>query len=171
VPPSNHASLRTPVRAGTIIICRKNSEEMVGATALVAHDMPNLFLSDLLWEIRPADGVNLNWLANNLKSDRVKKLIQNVATGTQSTMKNISQDRLLNIPIAIPPITEQRKIAAILSTWDEAIEKLETLRAANLSRRVWMRSHLFTGRIRLAGYKGEWNQIALVTLPPASNPV
>ncbi|NJO32014.1 MAG: hypothetical protein HC869_01640 [Rhodospirillales bacterium] len=161
VPPSEHASLRTPVRAGTIIICRKNSEETIGAAALVQKDVPNLFLSDLLWELRPAVGVNRDWLVNNLKSDRVRKLIQIEATGTQSTMKNISQDRLLSVSVAIPPLPEQRKIAEILRTWDEAIEKLEALRKANLKRRIWMRSHLFTGRTRLPGYTGEWREVTL----------
>lgn len=134
VPPSEHTSLRTPVKAGTIIICRKNSEETIGSSALALTDEPNVFLSDLLWELHPAPSADRHWLANSLKSDRLRKLIQIAATGTQSTMKNISQDRLLSIPVAIPPLPEQRKIAEILRTWDEAIEKLEALRAANEGR-------------------------------------
>ncbi|TVR11414.1 MAG: restriction endonuclease subunit S, partial [Salinarimonadaceae bacterium] len=93
-------------------------------------DAPNVFLSDLLWELHPAPSVDREWLASCLKSDRLRKLIQIAATGTQSTMKNISQDRLLSIPLEIPPLHEQRKIAEILRTWDGAIEKLEALRAA-----------------------------------------
>lgn len=161
VPPSEHPLMRTPVKAGTIIFCRKNSEDTIGAAVLVKTDAPNVFLSDLLWELRPAPDVNRDWLVDNLKSDRVRKLIQIEATGTQSTMKNISQDRLLSVPIAIPPLPEQRKIAEILRTWDEAIEKLSALRSANLRRRIWMRSHLFTGRTRLPGHTGAWREVAL----------
>lgn len=161
VPPSEHAAMRTPVKAGMIIFCRKNSEDTIGASALVNSDAPNIFLSDLLWELRPAKDVNRVWLVNSLKSDRVRKLIQIEATGTQSTMKNISQDRLLSVPIGVPPLSEQRKIAEILQTWDEAIEKLTALRKANLSRRVWMRSHLFTGLIRMPGYTGAWHDVTL----------
>ena len=47
-------------------------------------------------------------------------------------MKNITKDELLSLDIEIPPLPEQRKIAEILRTWDEAIEKLEALRAAKL---------------------------------------
>lgn len=161
VPPSEHASLRTPVKAGTIIFCRKNSEETIGAAALVSTDAPNVFLSDLLWELHPAPGVDRNWLASCLKSDRLRKLIQIEATGTQSTMKNISQDRLLSIPVAVPPLPEQCKIAKILHAWDEAVEKLEALRTANLQRRIWMRTHLFTGRTRLPGHTGEWREVVM----------
>lgn len=46
-------------------------------------------------------------------------------------------------------------------TWDLGLEKLEALRAANLRRRIWMRSHLFTGRARLPGFSGEWREVAL----------
>lgn len=34
----------------------------------------------------------------------------------------------------LPPLPEQRKIAEILSTWDEALEKLTTFRAAKQDR-------------------------------------
>lgn len=129
VPPSEHSKLRTPVRAGTIVFCRKNSEDAVGAAALVNHDAPDTFLSDLLWELTPPEGVDLNWLINCLQSSRVRKLIQIEATGTQSTMRNISQDRLLGVPVDIPPLRDQRKIAEILRAWDEALEKLTALRA------------------------------------------
>lgn len=73
----------------------------------------------------------------------------------------LTKAALEKLPILLPPLPEQRKIAEILRTWDEAIDKLEALRAANLQRRVWMRTHLFTGRTRLPGYTGEWREVAL----------
>jgi len=45
--------------------------------------------------------------------------------------------------IPLPPLPEQRKIAEILRTWDEAIEKLEALRAAKLRRITSVRQRLF----------------------------
>lgn len=73
----------------------------------------------------------------------------------------LTKAALEKLPILLPPLPEQRKIAEILRTWDEAIEKLTALRSANLSRRVWMRSHLFTGRTRLSGYSGAWRDVTL----------
>ncbi len=76
-------------------------------------------------------------------------------------MPKINRPDLESIEVLLPPLPEQRKIAEILRTWDDAIEKLTALRKANLSRRVWMRSHLFTGRKRLPGHAGKWREVAL----------
>jgi restriction endonuclease S subunit len=73
----------------------------------------------------------------------------------------LTKAALEKLPILLPPLPEQRKIAEILRAWDEALEKLTALRKANLSRRIWMRSHLFTGRKRLPGHNGEWREVAL----------
>ena len=43
------------------------------------------------------------------------------------TMLNLSAEIIQDLPLPIPPLPEQRKIAEILRTWDEVIEKLEAL--------------------------------------------
>jgi len=163
VSPEEHARLRTPVSANTIIICRKNSAESIGASALVDRDYRHLFLSDLLWELKPSKDADCHWLANVLKSDFVLSILRLWSTGTQSTMKNISQDRLLAIPISIPKKNEQQKIVAILRTWDEAIE--------NLLRLTELRKTQYLG---LRDYLIDWskNQRAVKEfLKPVSRPV
>lgn len=49
-------------------------------------------------------------------------------------LPKINRPDLESIEISLPPLAEQRKIAEILRTWDEAIEKLEAQRAAKLRR-------------------------------------
>ena len=63
--------------------------------------------------------------------------------------------------LLLPPLSEQRRIAAILRTWDEALEKLNALRALNIRRRIWLRTHLFTSKVRLSGFTGEWRTVPL----------
>lgn len=41
--------------------------------------------------------------------------------------KNLSAEIIKKIPLDLPPIEEQKKIAATLSVWDSAIEKMEKL--------------------------------------------
>lgn len=121
VPVSQHDRLRTPLRAGTIVLCRKNSEDVIGASAFVETDHPSLFLSDLLWEIKPKPDIEPRWLFCILQSSAIRQAIRNRATGTQHSMKNISHDKLLSIPIKIPLRYTQQCIAEILTTWDKAV--------------------------------------------------
>ena len=88
-----------------------------------------------------------------------KPFFERMAVG--STIKTIGLPVFKRMTIDFPPLRVQRKISSILRTWDEALEKLTALRAANLKRRVWFRTHLFTGAIRLPGYPGEWRDAAL----------
>ncbi len=80
---------------------------------------------------------------------------------SDSARPNLSLTDFREFEFEVPPVQEQRKIAKILRTWDEALEKLEALRAGNLRRRVWIRTQLFTGRTRLPGHTGEWREVAL----------
>jgi type I restriction enzyme S subunit len=88
-----------------------------------------------------------------------KPFFERMAVG--STIKTIGLPLFKRLTIDYPPLAEQRKIAEILRAWDEAIEKLSALRAANLRRRVWLRSHLFSGRVRLPRHSGTWREVAL----------
>lgn len=55
--------------------------------------------------------------------------------------------------IPLPPLPEQRKIAEILRTWDEAIEKLEALRAAKLRRHRALTHSLVFGTRQLDRFR------------------
>src|SRR5680860_155015 len=73
----------------------------------------------------------------------------------------INQTHLLNpifenCPIVTAPLPEQRKIAEILSAWDEATRRLSSLLAAKRKRFSWLRTHVLSGRLRLPGFFGEW---------------
>lgn len=149
VPLSEHSRLRTPLRAGTIVICRKNSEDAIGACAFVSTDCPSLFLSDLLWEISPAENVDPRWLLYTLQSAEVRQEIRLRATGTQHSMKNISHDKLLSIPIHIPSYVDQQSIARILVTWDQAMENLDRQIISKARLRGHLRETLISGAHRL----------------------
>jgi len=51
-----------------------------------------------------------------------KQELQNLSSG--STFKELSKARLENLKLAVPPLPEQKKIAEVLSTVDQAIEKV-----------------------------------------------
>jgi type I restriction enzyme S subunit len=94
-----------------------------------------------------------------LEQSPLQRLLDRRSHG--GTMQGLNLEALASIRLPVPPLSEQRKIAEILRTWDVAIARLDALRQANLQRRIWMRSHLFRGRRRLPGYTGEWREVSL----------
>ena len=65
------------------------------------------------------------------------------------------------IPVILPPIAEQRRIAEILSTWDRAIAVQERLVANARAQKKALMQTLLTGKKRLPGFKGECKWIAV----------
>ncbi|WP_045542130.1 restriction endonuclease subunit S, partial [Acetobacter tropicalis] len=53
--------------------------------------------------------------------------ILNTCAKEGTTVESIDTNSFLGFPIKLPPLPEQKKIAAILSTWDRAIEGTEKL--------------------------------------------
>ena len=121
--------VKCSVEKDTIIISRMNTPELVGASGYVSKDYPNLFLPDRLWKTEFFNDVKINvkWLSQVLISDLYKKALSSRATGTSSSMKNISKDDFLTLQIPYCPLEEQNEIAEFLlieaSRVDEIILK------------------------------------------------
>lgn len=67
---------------------------------------------------------------------------------TQNAQPKLALTRLRDFLIPIPPAAEQRKIAAILGTWDAAIATVEQLIAALQARKQGLMQRLLTGAVR-----------------------
>jgi type I restriction enzyme S subunit len=84
-----------------------------------------------------------------------------IAHSTGSTRQRIGLGDLKKLPFVCPPLPEQQKIAAILSTWDKAIAKLTQLIAAKEQRKKGLMQVLLTGKKRFAGFTDEWKEVKL----------
>lgn len=84
-------------------------------------------------------------------------LKQSVPVSMRTGMPKINRADLGAIRVPVPPLPEQQKIAAILSTWDRAIELTEKLIAAKQKRKQSLMQQLLTGKVRLPGFNQEWS--------------
>jgi type I restriction enzyme, S subunit len=72
---------------------------------------------------------------------------------------NLNSSELKKFQLLTPPLPEQQKIAATLSTWDRAIELTEKLIAAKQKRKQALMQQLLSGKVRLPGFEGQWKTI------------
>jgi type I restriction enzyme S subunit len=69
--------------------------------------------------IRPSAATDRSWLSYLLNSPEIRALIN--AQGTGTTRTRVSRKTLAALALMVPPLHEQRRIAEILSSVDEAI--------------------------------------------------
>lgn len=150
-------------RKNSIVISRMNTPDLVGACGWVDKDYDNLFLPDRLWQtvFFEDSAIDSKWLWYTMSTERFRFHIKTIATGTSNSMKNISKKQLLDVHIPLPPLPEQRKIAEILSTWDEAIEKLDQLIEKKKLLKKGLMQQLLTGKKRFPGFTEPWKEVRL----------
>jgi type I restriction enzyme S subunit len=95
----------------------------------------------------------LFWVMEH-EAARLMKKVQGAA------QPNLSKNLIGNHKVALPPLPEQKAIAALLSTWDEAIEKTEWLIQAKEMRF----KRLLNDLIYLPTKEGKWKQIRTKSL-------
>lgn len=78
-----------------------------------------------------------------------------------STIPSLSSSTIHSIKVLLPPLAEQEKIAGILGTWDEAIEKLSRLIEQKKLLKKGLMQKLLTGKIRLNGFTQPWKEVKL----------
>ncbi len=89
--------------------------------------------------LTPSADLDAEFLAAIL-TQRKPELLQHVSTAGHGTGR-LDTQRLELFPVPMPPLPEQRKIAEILRTWDDAIDRVELMHLQLLQRR--------TGLVRL----------------------
>ncbi len=99
--------------------------------------------------------VNNEYLFYEL-SNRAKQI--KLLAGEQA-VPIVNKSDFENIRILLSPLSEQQKIAEILSTWDKAIEKQTQLIEKLELRKKGLMQQLLTGKKRLPGFSGEWKKV------------
>jgi type I restriction enzyme S subunit len=109
--------------------------------------------------IRTNKNLDPNFLSMVLNSSVGKKQIFQFQAGGNRQGLNFNQISSFRIPL--PPLAEQRRIAEILSTWDEAIDRTEQLIAALEKRKKGLMQRLLTGQTRFPGFTDKWREVKL----------
>ena len=146
---------RTEVRPDSLLISRMNTPALVGMVGYVSHAPESVFLPDRIWRVQ-GKRVNLQRLGYMLSSTALSSQIRELATGTSGSMKNIPKQRLLELTIPTPLLTEQRAIAEVLSGFDEHLADLDELITKKKAIHDGTLEELVSGTRQINGYSEGW---------------
>lgn len=130
------------VTQGDLLFSRKNTKELVGATVVVHDVPPRRLLPDLIFRIElKRERVVADYMHALLRNPRKRSQVVALASGSASSMSNISKSRLLGLQIELPPTELQQihseRIRGVLTQraqYEQARQKLDALFASLQSR-------------------------------------
>lgn len=120
-PPSEHI-----VRDGDLLFSRANTEELIGATALVCSPPANLLMPDKLWRFvwHVGEPATSRYVRQLFRQPKFRREISRRSTGTSGSMKNIAQSKVLAISCGLPP-------ADLRLIFDERVKSIEAVAASH----------------------------------------
>jgi type I restriction enzyme S subunit len=134
----------------------------IGATSKVPEELEGANLTQGTARLALKEGTSPDYVRYALGGYEVRRLVDSWAKG--STFREITIEDLRKVPLPRPSDLECKQIADILSTCDEAIEKTGDLIKAKQRQKKALMQQLLTGKKRLPGFEGEWQEAALSTL-------
>ncbi len=159
-----------------LLFVRSNGNKaLIGRCILIEGLRERASFSGFTIRARLTDpSLNPTFVGYFFQSGAAKRAINFAGGGTN--ISNLSQGILSEIEIPTPRLSEQRKIADILTTWDEALETLDALIEAKERRKKALVQQLLRGQRRLKGfdksggktksdrfniYPADWRRVAL----------
>jgi len=126
---------RFRVRAGDVLLTEGGDFDKLGRGAVWQGQIRDCVHQNHIFVVRPhPHKLDARFFALQTQGPRGRAYFQSCSK--QSTnLASINSTQLRQFPAAVPPLPEQRKIADILTTWDTALEKLDTLIAAKERRK------------------------------------
>ncbi|MGL5841133.1 MAG: restriction endonuclease subunit S [Aeromonas hydrophila] len=124
------------VLPGDFLISRANTAELVARAVIAPANTPcKLMMSDKIIRFRFSHFVNSSYICLANGSCTSREYYSRVAGGTSSSMKNVSRLQIQNLVIALPPLSEQKRILdnceKLMALCDQLEQQSETQLAAH----------------------------------------
>lgn len=158
----HHKYRRSAVHPNDIVFSLRGN---IGRTSIVPPELLEANLTQGTARISVNTKNETNFIYYSLASTPILNRINSLSKG--STFKEISLEELRKVKLPIPPLSEQQKIAKILSTWDNAISTTERLIDNSTQQKKALMQQLLTGKKRLLDesgqrFAGEWEEKTLI---------
>ena len=156
---------RWALKKGDVLFTKASeTPEEIGIPSYVSEDMSDVLCGYHLGMARPQAGlIHGAYLSEILGSSMSRRQFARIANGVTRFGLTLGATRSLSI--LLPPLPEQRAIAAILESVDEAIERTEAVIAATEHLRDALLHELLTRGV--PGWHTEWGYLPGIGTIPA----
>ena len=144
------------LRKNDIILGRRGE---MGRAALVTAKEDGWLCGTGSFSITLDNSVSPDYIALYIRTPNCITAMENGAIGT--TIPNLNQAIVSNIPIALPPLPEQQSISEALGEVDELIESLDEQVEKKRLIAKGVAHDLLSAKQRLPGFKGAWEMLKL----------
>ncbi len=161
---------RAITHIGDLLICVRNgSKNLIGKSAVITKEAENTAFGAFMTVLRAKEGTDQEFLNFLWQSDMIQnQILRNFG----STINQITSKDLNGYKVIVPPLAEQRRIAACLSALDEMLAatngKLEQLKAykKGLMQKLFPAKGKKLPKLRFKEFEkdGEWEEKKLATI-------
>lgn len=147
------------VHSGDFLISKRQIAH--GACGLVPESLDGAVVSNEYNVFIPEEGTNIQMFNMMMQLPHYKRLFYLMSDGVHIEKLLFKTKDWMRRSLAMPPISEQHKIAEILITCDKVISLKERLITEKQKKKDFLMTILLTGRKRLNGFSDEWTQTYL----------
>jgi len=118
--------LQAKINKGDFLISRANTAELVARAVIVEEEPVNLMMSDKIVRLKLSANIDHRYvLIVNNDADFARRYYAEQASGVSPSMKNVSREVILKLPLPLPPLPEQERIVAKVDELMAVCDRLE----------------------------------------------
>lgn len=138
---------KNEIKKGDFLFTRKNTHELVAASALVESTPSKMLMPDLIFRLQPKYSLNRFYLWALLTHSGMRKKVQSYASGAAGSMPNISKENLRTIKMPIPPVDQQNRFQSIYQNVSKLSHKINSSTEHIESQFFSLSQKAFSGKI------------------------
>ena len=149
---------RYSLKEGDILMTEGGDFDKLGRGAVWTAPIPNCLHQNHVFAVRVNSGLVVPQFLSALSGSEYGRLYFLSCAKRSTNLASINSSQLKRFPVLLPPLAEQRQIAKILATWDQAIAATVRLLANGEEQKLGLMQGLLAGMHRSSGDTAGWQE-------------